>query len=86
MAQSVTPLKLDRHPPWAMRKAYADVALNPTRGFHFHTGRPLAQLLGYPQAWVDAGRACPRMVLLSIVETRGNVPLQVVEAVPWGIQ
>jgi ubiquinone/menaquinone biosynthesis C-methylase UbiE len=28
---------------------YRDVALNPELGFHFHTGRPLTQMLGYPQ-------------------------------------
>jgi arsenite methyltransferase len=28
-------------------KEYAEVAGNPTKGFHFHTGRPLAKILGY---------------------------------------
>jgi ubiquinone/menaquinone biosynthesis C-methylase UbiE len=28
------------------------VALEPERGFHFHTGRPLARLLGYPDEWL----------------------------------
>lgn len=37
-----------------IRKEYAEVAKNPTKGFHFHTGRPLAKLLGYPDAWIDA--------------------------------
>ena len=32
---------------------YVDVALHPDKGFHFHTGRPLARILGYPDAWVD---------------------------------
>lgn len=27
---------------------YRDVALNPELGFHFHTGEPLARILGYP--------------------------------------
>lgn len=27
---------------------YRDVALNPELGFHFHTGAPLASMLGYP--------------------------------------
>ncbi len=31
----------------AIRQEYAEVALNPLQGFHFHTGRPLARLLGY---------------------------------------
>lgn len=32
----------------SVREEYAAVATDPTRGFHFHTGRPLARLLGYP--------------------------------------
>ena len=32
---------------------YSDVALNPDLGFHFHTGRPLAHMLGYPLDVVD---------------------------------
>jgi arsenite methyltransferase len=35
-----------------IRKEYADVANNPSRGFHFHTGRPLADLLGYRDGWL----------------------------------
>lgn len=32
---------------------YALVAREPERGFHFHTGRPLAALLGYEAAWLE---------------------------------
>jgi SAM-dependent methyltransferase len=32
---------------------YTDVALDPEQGFHFHTGRPLAEMLGYNKADVD---------------------------------
>jgi SAM-dependent methyltransferase len=32
---------------------YSDVALEPAKGFHFHTGRPLAQMLGYEDKVVD---------------------------------
>ncbi|MCE7927931.1 MAG: methyltransferase domain-containing protein [Chloroflexi bacterium CFX7] len=28
---------------------YRDVAMNPELGFHFHTGAPLARMLGYPE-------------------------------------
>ena len=35
-----------------IRKEYAEVANHPTRGFHFHTGRPLARLLGYEEVWL----------------------------------
>lgn len=38
----------------AVQAKYTEVATTPERGFHFHTGRPLAQLLGYPAAWIDA--------------------------------
>lgn len=37
----------------AIREEYALVATEPGRGFHFHTGRPLARLLGYDDAWLD---------------------------------
>jgi arsenite methyltransferase len=33
---------------------YTEVAKNPEKGFHFHTGKPLAMMLGYSQAIVDA--------------------------------
>lgn len=33
---------------------YRDVALNPELGFHFHTGAPLARMLGYPDPVVSA--------------------------------
>ncbi|HEV7129502.1 MAG TPA: methyltransferase domain-containing protein [Ktedonobacterales bacterium] len=38
----------------AIQEEYAEVALAPEQGFHFHTGRPLARLLGYEEAWLDA--------------------------------
>ncbi len=37
----------------SIRDEYALVASEPGRGFHFHTGRKLAALLGYPDAWLD---------------------------------
>jgi arsenite methyltransferase len=37
----------------AIRDEYAQVASDPGRGFHFHTGRRLARLLAYPDAWLD---------------------------------
>jgi SAM-dependent methyltransferase len=37
----------------AIREEYATVAAEPERGFHFHTGRRLARLLGYDEAWLD---------------------------------
>jgi arsenite methyltransferase len=37
----------------AIQEQYAVVATDPERGFHFHTGRPLALLLGYEAVWLD---------------------------------
>ena len=37
----------------AIQEEYDVVATEPARGFHFHTGRPLARLLGYDDAWLD---------------------------------
>ena len=36
----------------AIQEEYRLVALEPQRGFHFHTGRTLAHLLGYPDEWL----------------------------------
>lgn len=36
----------------AIQDEYTQVALEPDRGFHFHTGRPLARLLGYEDEWL----------------------------------
>ena len=33
---------------------YREVAVNPQAGFHFHTGRPLARMLGYPDDVVES--------------------------------
>jgi SAM-dependent methyltransferase len=37
----------------AIREEYEVVALAPQQGFHFHTGRPLARMLGYRDAWLE---------------------------------
>lgn len=36
----------------AIQDEYATVALEPGRGFHFHTGRRLARLVGYVDEWL----------------------------------
>lgn len=38
----------------AIQVEYQEVASDPTKGFHFHTGRFLADRLGYPAEIVDA--------------------------------
>ena len=35
----------------AIQEEYDVVACEPQRGFHFHTGRPLAEILGYQPEW-----------------------------------
>lgn len=37
----------------SIREEYSAVAMDPGRGFHFHTGRPLATLLGYRPELLD---------------------------------
>ena len=37
----------------SVREKYREVALHPDGAFHFHTGRPLAALLGYAPSLVD---------------------------------
>lgn len=50
---SVTP-RLDVHQlRTAIQDEYAEVATTPEKGFHFHTGRPLAAMLGYDQNETD---------------------------------
>ena len=37
----------------AIRAEYTQVASDPDQGFHFHTGRRLAGLLGYDERWLE---------------------------------
>ena len=37
----------------AIQEEYAHVAADPGQGFHFHTGRRLAGILGYDDAWFN---------------------------------
>jgi arsenite methyltransferase len=37
----------------AIREEYESVALDPGRGFHFHTGRALAAIVGYRDEWLE---------------------------------
>jgi arsenite methyltransferase len=47
---SVDPVELREQ----IKDTYREVAIDPRKGYHFHTGRPLAKKLGYDQAAVDA--------------------------------
>jgi SAM-dependent methyltransferase len=37
-----------------VKQKYTEVALEPQKGFHFHTGSSLALMLGYPEAEIDS--------------------------------
>jgi arsenite methyltransferase len=37
----------------AIREEYESVACEPKKGYHFHTGQPLAAMLGYKESWLD---------------------------------
>jgi arsenite methyltransferase len=37
----------------AIQEEYDQVACEPDRGFHFHTGRALARMLGYDEEWLE---------------------------------
>ncbi len=55
MIEQVTAANVDRDElRRQIREKYTAVARQPEQGFHFHTGRPLALMLGYPAADVDA--------------------------------
>jgi len=54
MTTSHTPIGLDvGELRDAVRREYTEVARNPTKGFHFHTGRKLAGILEYQAAWLE---------------------------------
>jgi arsenite methyltransferase len=60
----------------AIREEYAAVATSPEQGFHFHTGRPLAKLLGYREEWL-AG--IPEAAIASLAGTGNPFSLGVLE-------
>lgn len=37
----------------AIKDEYAEVAAQPGKGFHFHTGRPLTNIVGYESRWLE---------------------------------
>jgi len=37
----------------AIKDEYKEVAENPDKGFHFHTGRPLIKIVGYKDEWLE---------------------------------
>ena len=61
----------------AIRAEYAQVASDPGRGFHFHTGRRLARLLGYQDAWLEG---VPEPTIASFAGTGNPFSLGVLRA------
>jgi SAM-dependent methyltransferase len=61
----------------AIQDEYATVAQDPGRGFHFHTGRPLARLLGYPEEWL---RMLPEEAIAPFAGTGNPLSLGAVQA------
>ncbi len=54
MADQVVAANVDRDRlRRGISEKYTEVAQEPEKGFHFHTGRPLAKMLGYSEADVD---------------------------------
>jgi tRNA/tmRNA/rRNA uracil-C5-methylase (TrmA/RlmC/RlmD family) len=76
VAKPIAGLDVD-HLREAIREEYAAVATNPAQGFHFHTGRPLAQLLGYEDDWL-AG--IPEPTIASLAGTGNPFSLGVLAA------
>jgi arsenite methyltransferase len=37
----------------AIQEEYAAITRDPGQGYHFHTGRPLANMLGYHDDWLE---------------------------------
>lgn len=52
-----------------VNREYAAVATVPDRGFHFHTGRSLARMLGYP---VEETDPLPDSVIESFASTEAR--------------
>jgi len=53
--EHVTAARVDREVLRSqVQEKYTEVAVEPGKGFHFHTGRPLARMLGYTDADVES--------------------------------
>jgi SAM-dependent methyltransferase len=61
----------------AIQHEYALVADEPDRGFHFHTGRPLAARLAYESAWLEG---VPEPTIASFAGTGNPFSLGVLKA------
>jgi arsenite methyltransferase len=60
----------------AIQDEYEMVAVDPQQGFHFHTGRPLARMLGYQDEWLED---IPRLSIESFAGTGNPFSLGLIE-------
>ena len=55
MTIEVRPAKVDRETlRGQVSELYAEVAITPEKGAHFHTGKPLAVMVGYPESLINS--------------------------------
>ena len=74
MSEAHTIGNLDReHLRREIRKEYREVAENPNRGFHFHTGRALARIVEYRDEWLEG---IPESVIESFAGTGNPFSIQ----------
>lgn len=73
-AEDNVAVKILRH---EIREEYTEVAANPSRGFHFNTGRAAARATEYDQAWLDG---IPSDVIESFAGTGNPFSLGTIEA------
>ncbi len=50
-SQSTVAVEILRH---EIRQEYCEVAINPQKGFHFHLGRALTNIVEYPDDWLES--------------------------------
>ena len=69
LTAEVRPARVDRERlREQISEKYTEVAVAPEKGAHFHTGKPLAMMVGYPEAVIDS---LPKPVVDSFAGT-GN--------------
>ena len=64
----------------AIQEEYDAVACEPERGFHFHAGRPLAEILGYRAEWLEG---LPEGCIESFAGTGNPFRLAALEPGEW---
>src|SRR5258706_8218473 len=66
----------------AIQEEYAAVARDPGRGYHFHTGRPLASGLGYHDDWLEG---LPEGSIASFAGTGNPFRIGHLQPGEWGV-